>query len=261
MDYKAKYDQALERAKRWADGTLQPDRTTPQGVCEAIFPELRESEDEDEIIRKWLIEECQKVIDIANPAYDTSKAKKAIAWLEKQKDSIPYEKYVYDIAAINAEAKTKYHAGWNDGYEAKQKEQKPADLTYTDAIEACMLRYLQSAANRKDDDEIMEDTRKYKQELLDLIQKPTEWSEEDEKCLQELMQHIEHCVTVYGAEQPKWQRWLNLLKFLRPQPKWKPAEAQMNELHGALIPGHGYDCDVLQGLYADLKKQMKEDWQ
>ena len=54
-------------------------------------------------------------------------------------------------------------------------------------------------------------------------QKPVKWSEEDEKCLQELMQHIEHCVAVYGAEQPEWQRWLNLLNSLRPQPKqeWK----------------------------------------
>lgn len=42
MDYKAKYEEARERAKRWVDGTLQPERTTPQGVCETIFPELAE---------------------------------------------------------------------------------------------------------------------------------------------------------------------------------------------------------------------------
>jgi len=39
-------------------------------------------------------------------------------------------------------------------------------------------------------------------------------SEEDEKCLQELMKHIENCVTVYGASEPEWQQWLNLLKKL-----------------------------------------------
>lgn len=49
------------------------------------------------------------------------------------------------------------------------------------------------------------------------------------------------------------------LKSLRPQPKWKPSEAQMNELHGALIPGHGYDCNVLSGLYNDLKRLMEDE--
>lgn len=56
----------------------------------------------------------------------------------------------------------------------------------------------------------------------------------------------------------EYERADAFLKSLRPQPKWKPTEEQMNELHYTLTPGQYYDCDVLQGLYADLKKLMEE---
>ena len=55
-------------------------------ILEALAPELAESEDEK--IRKWLIEECLKVINMNCPAYDISKAEKAVAWLEKQKECV-----------------------------------------------------------------------------------------------------------------------------------------------------------------------------
>ena len=64
--------------------------------------------------------------------------------------------------------------------EDEQEEQKPVrDIVPRDAIESCMLRYLQSAANCNDDIKIIEDTKKYKEELLKIIEK--EWSEEDKK--------------------------------------------------------------------------------
>ena len=481
MNFKEKYEQALQRAKSLY-GNCPTDGDKSKTIT-TIFPELAESEDER--IREWLIEECQKVIDIANPAYDTSKAKKAIAWLEKQKDSIPYEKYVYDIAAINAEAKTKYHEGWNDGYEAKWKEQKPEyasastimipscweekqkeqsakieriqqkwymegyrDGAYkfepkwiyvkVDGKEECKLnarygkrlheqnpiplmngdadlyfdewnqrqqnptkrqcfeeglRYSdmvhlelkqkeqkaksdtidcavfsdgstmpikdrtkeQKPVDEKIVDEVGKSVRKkwaldfinyldanrfegkmnvsnaeckdieeaffsadwekiykycnkylqkpaepsdtensdFKVRLADYMQKasqkdgryvlssesilkmaeeelikrgvvqqPAEWSEEDEKCLQEMIRHIEHCVKVYGAEQPEWQRWLNLLNSLRHQPKqeWKPSEEQMNSLDYGIyvLEEEGYDASAseIKELYEQLKKLM-----
>lgn len=84
MDYKAKYEEALERAKRWADGTLQPDRTTPQGICEAIFPELAESEDEK--ARKAIINVLEQTSICASNGI---KRNEMIAYLEKQKEQKP----------------------------------------------------------------------------------------------------------------------------------------------------------------------------
>ena len=75
-----------------------------------------------------------------------------------------------------------------------KKEQKPIrDIISGDAIESCMLRYLQSAANRNDDIEIIEDTKKYKKELLEIIekeQKPAEWSEEDSDNLERVDSYL-----------------------------------------------------------------------
>lgn len=79
-----------------------------------------QDEDEDERIRKALIDGVRQI-----RCKNGITQEQMIAWLEKQKDSIPYEKYVEDIAAIHAEAKTKYFEGWKDGYEEKQKWQEP----------------------------------------------------------------------------------------------------------------------------------------
>ena len=161
------------------------------------------------------------------------------------------------------------------GYE-KQKEQKLTTLNTgiislstndssntpelkaenMDAIDSCMLRYLQSAANRKDDDEIMEDTRKYKQKLFDLIQKPAEWSEEDDihrEWILECLADGKRKVPEY-AEQ--YQSAFNWLKSLRPS--WKPSEEQMKVLDKAIPVCMGIvgrdEVAPLESLYNDLKK-------
>lgn len=101
MDYEKAYKEALERAKRWADGTLQPERTTPQGVCEAIFPELAESEDER--IRKEIldfIKLCLSRTDfgsrsIALRKEDAEMFEKWITYLEKHKEPVANRKGIY----------------------------------------------------------------------------------------------------------------------------------------------------------------------
>ena len=89
MDFEQKYKEALERAKRLHG---EPTGGTERIVCEQIFPELKESEDER--IREELIEHIK-----ANKSADyvlfkrfsiyTSDKKKCdqfIAWLEKHKE-------------------------------------------------------------------------------------------------------------------------------------------------------------------------------
>lgn len=89
QEEKAKrYDKSLERAKKLQETF---DSTAVVGWCEYIFPELKESEDEK--IRKWLINE----IKIKHHNLDEENIEfvdKAIAWLEKQKNT-PNKEYVF----------------------------------------------------------------------------------------------------------------------------------------------------------------------
>ena len=83
------YDEAIERAKKLYGN----------GIAEGIFPELKESE--EEMIRKWIIDDIRYNMNnepLNNSEYK-KKAEKAIAWLEKQgeqKPTLPKWKYKKD---------------------------------------------------------------------------------------------------------------------------------------------------------------------
>lgn len=131
MDYKEKYEQALERAKAAID--VAADKDLVKGVASTIFPELAESEDER--IRKQLVD---IVAFIPEANFKTASREECHAYLEKQKenpksaDSIPSncvsdakcedkspkhsDSYGTDIRDTPA-----YWKGWDDAM--KQKEQ------------------------------------------------------------------------------------------------------------------------------------------
>lgn len=84
MDYEKKYKEAIERAKEIYQGSYKPDTAaTIAETLQYVFPVLKESENEDERIRKELI-------NTINLAYDCGIAitiecrDKYLAWLEKQ---------------------------------------------------------------------------------------------------------------------------------------------------------------------------------
>ena len=80
MNYEKKYNDAVERAKAIRYGN--PQSGTANAVCEQIFPELRESEDER--IRKELVE-AFNLLDIES-SWNGIPVKSVLAWLEKQKE-------------------------------------------------------------------------------------------------------------------------------------------------------------------------------
>lgn len=85
MDYKEKYEQALERARMINNGE-DVDVEAGTTTCEYIFPELKE--DEDERIRKTLIEYFNVY---PKDYYGALKKSHIIAWLEKQgKQKVSY---------------------------------------------------------------------------------------------------------------------------------------------------------------------------
>lgn len=78
MNYKEKYERALSRAREWAKN---PTVWSSDDICQKIFPELAESEDEK--IRKELINRFESL----KPSYSWYEIPLAdiISWLEKQK--------------------------------------------------------------------------------------------------------------------------------------------------------------------------------
>ena len=101
------YDEAIERSKK-----LYGD-----GITEAIFPELKESEDEK--IRRWIIDDIRYNMNnepLNNSEYK-KKAEKAIAWLEKQGEQKPQGKSA--LEAIKEE-KSKGGVGMDEKMSARR---------------------------------------------------------------------------------------------------------------------------------------------
>ena len=101
-----------------------------------------------------------------------------------------------------------YQSGYNDGYrhgkEDAQKEQKPAECA--DDVVSEAEEYASKVACGEYGVEV---TEAYIAGVLSERNRGTGWSEEDEKILDEL---LDHCNT----ENATWYKWL---KSLRPQPK------------------------------------------
>jgi hypothetical protein len=131
MDYKKKYEDALERAKKNY-------KTAQDYLCEGsqigveclkntlttIFPELAESEDER--IRKWLI--AQLKIKIGDNATLNNMIYKALAWIEKQGEQKPQR-------IISAEAKEALYSKptWSEEDDIHQRDAiYAAENIYTD---------------------------------------------------------------------------------------------------------------------------------
>lgn len=165
MDYEQKYKDCLNRAKAWAEGTVQLD-DSPQGVIEYVFPELAESEEER--VRKEIISFIQDHIDEINLQvsgdYDTRDkedialqewCKEAIAWLEKQKE---YESTDFDYvwertdcgdltAALDKYSedaiKKMCHAWYDKGIELERKSwlEKQGELKSSKWAEGDVVRH------------------------------------------------------------------------------------------------------------------------
>ena len=87
VDYKKKYDEALERMKSWARGEHPECFTEARKAAEFIFPELAESEDES--IRKGIIEYLeQSQFGEEHYQIDDDIVRNYISWLEKQKEQL-----------------------------------------------------------------------------------------------------------------------------------------------------------------------------
>lgn len=95
--------------------------------------------------------------------------------------------------------------------------------------------------------------------LKDRVQPKQEWSEEDEKIYQSIMDDTVQENQLDG-KQIDWLRNIKYRNFARPQKQWEPSDEQMNAFDAVLVynPPCSNECrNHLITLYNDLKK-LKE---
>lgn len=231
MDYEKEYNEALRRAEELHEAG---DALTKKQM-EVIFPQLAESEDER--IRKVL---CDIVRDM--PYMETKlrahglTVEKTLAYLEKQKEQKPTEGTALQKAFIGS--KIDYTL-----------EEKCDASDYADAILPTSVAYGENEEEYKLH-KIIEAAFIAGQKKE---QQPAGWSERENKMLESAISHIRDSECFDHFHDITKEDIISWLKTLRPQPSWKPSEKQMKELLNAIIPGKGFDCDILTELYQQLK--------
>lgn len=179
-NYKEKYEQALNRARVFNEKIKEGKgfTTTPNyTICETIFPELKESNDEQ--IKNEIIDYLKGFIPHHNDDL-VAKSKLWIAWLEKQGELKP----IFRVGDYIRNKKTK-------------------DRVLIEQIDIANKVYCY--VSRDDAAEIHSDFRFSEQNDWEIIgqkivgQKPTEWSEKDEKLLKLSLENLTELQKRFGA--------------------------------------------------------------
>lgn len=274
-----RYDEAIGKAKKWYDANTNEGY---RGIFEEIFPELKKSEDER--IRKGLISHLKELKERAvegsflkHPThYDAW-----IAWLEKQGEQKPADKVepkfkvgdtikdpygnLYHIAEI-----LDYSYKTNDGRFILFKNQEIYTLSnltaWSKEDEYCLdgaidtEMYMLDVVNgiKKFDvgnESIKEECTKelnWLKSLKGRVQLKQEWSEEDEKMLDEMYKFFDtHKIPSLKHDMKDYAKFI---KSFKPQNTWKPSITQLNALSIVSKGNAPDDIEAIVSLYSDLKK-------
>ena len=273
VEEKAKaYDEALERERNLHKDAVEMENNMTTKICEIIFPELKESDDER--IRKKLLSSFKSIMADADedelwyglPYNDI------IAWLKKQGNNINciYDKemsellhivicrYINDpdISYPERENVSKKILPYVELLE-KQGEQKPAwskeDEEIVEALNDYVknLNILFSEIKIGDKDILSKEFREKVQSWLKTLkpQPKQYWSEEDKKALKVVTDIFEQ-YGVHLLNYPAFIHWLKTLpNRITFNPYWKPTKEQLKQL-GKYCP----DNTALTTLYEYLKQ-------
>lgn len=229
-EQKAKaYDEALKRAREWSE--TKNGYYTPKELCEEIFPELKESEDER--IQKSLIKAFGT---IGKKDWGGLIVRDILAWLKKQGELVNSLTKGLDNAHERIDELIQKNNELCINLE-KQGEQKPSD---EDMKEALRTEYEKGRAD-----------------VIAEMQK--EWSKEDEVKINRIVACLENLNVADNDILLKDVDWLKSLKDrVKSQNTWKPSDGQMSALKIAThYPDLGLSR-VLKTLYNDLDKLTKE---
>jgi len=255
MEYKEKYEAALERARE-----IHGEEASDESIdtCEYIFPELAESKDErivNALISHLTVYEKNTVTINCVPVQDI------LAWLEKQKEQKPR----WEINNPHADVWTreKIDAKMEELIDEYHNQQQPAepsdDELQRHQDELHDFKVFAAKQAREHHISFVHDFEwnNFCGELLSYFnerQKPAEWSEEDEKWMKLAIHSCEMCGNPVTAS------WLKSLR-----PSWKPSEEQMSILKKAVehyrndwVGATIKEQNALTSLYEQLKK-LKSD--
>ena len=87
------------------------------------------------------------------------------------------------------------------------------------------------------------------------------WSEEDEEHLNSIISDIKADMGAYPRSQEVidiYNDEISFLKSLKDRYTWKPSDEQLDSLYDVLNPCDGFNREVLESLYQDLKKLREE---
>jgi len=275
MDYKNKYEQALERARIWKDKSgMSEDK---QGILDDIFPEL--AEPDDERIRKELIE------FVKSRLAGFPQCEKYIAWLEKQskKKSIDdlTQQEAMDIAVAKCfneqkhidKVEPKFKIG--DKIYLKPEYRMPDDDTpIANTVKEIIgiddehYRFYGSYIFIEDQDKYeLVEQKPTDEEMKELLQTEYEKgradaiAEEKERILEKLEEWLDEYIsnladvgtdTLIGS----FRKYLDGKLSVKPQNRWKPTEEQMVAIDTAInVLGKG----TLNGKQLiELQKALKK---
>ena len=254
QEEKAKaYDDIVNKAESMHKMACGTNCENTRTALENLFPQLAESEDER--IRKEIVSFIKSV----NHSYlcGTDRRTKWLTWLEKQKEQKPISQEDFDTA--------KHEALWEE-----QKPVEKQDYSGLTDFERAIHRGFLYAGLENVPVTIIRETA---QECLAQV-KPAEWSEEDKKMLEYIINDAIQKVYPVGEEltwlkdlpnrfnlQPKqewseedkkiqegimqflyaWRsdaeiaKWLDWLKSLRPQPKAELTLLDKNIIEAAVV--------------------------
>lgn len=289
MDYEKKYKEALERAKRFMSiRGVSPEEdpfVVAKELCEEIFPELAESEDER--IRKM----CITAVNIAastDGGLLHHEASECLAWLEEQKDK--------NCLACDQHLKG-YLAGRKVTEEERQKEQKPAEWSKEDEhrrkdaiyfLDSAKKHYADTSEIEKtidwlfylrpqpkvDEEEIKKiRSEEYTNGFNDcLLGRQKGWSEEDEKMIKSILFVLESYVSQSESASspslitsyPTYYKEIDWLKSLRPswKPAWKPSEKEIiaSEKTCKNCGFYENNCPYIRGKFIPYPSKVCKDY-
>jgi len=291
MDYEKKYEEALERAKKWHNApNADKIPTYANRIIEEIFPELKESEGER--VRKELLAFCKNRAEkySNDPKYKNIRA--WIAWLEKQGEQSQGKTLLETWKDMRFEV---YQQASGNRHEPNYSDDTTKMFSLNDIDELIEKISEQQLANKiepkfkteeyngenfgidslwhaqrilertpgkvegyQTDDGILE----HKCALSDVRklckQKPA-WSEEDSTRLQRVIDFLWYnrkgdTDTIYQQEQD-----IDWLKSLRHQNRWKPSDEHIHWLKWAInrMP----DTEIAneaEAVLEDLLEQLKK---
>lgn len=261
--YEKKYNEALNWMRELYPGL----HGATKEDAEHYFPELSESEDE-----RIRIALCDIVRDM--PYMETElrahglTVEKAIAYLEKQKEQKHYWKptetdtALFNKAVTTNKALTPTERAQLDIIRSKfgycraancsgivQEEQEPAEVIKDRRQISFMIEDAWRCGVIEGRKQVIDNPEEYG------LQKQAEWSEEDEKTLNLLIETLDDNSHYFPFKETK-MKMIHLLKSLRSS--WKPSEDQMDALKELIDDANkaGWVTPGATELYEQLKKLM-----